>query len=63
MSYPALGTVTYSKLPFSDALSVRLVAYIRAVIGKLTYEKLVELKITEVFRKMSQSTTNPHKVP
>jgi len=40
--------------------SVRLVAYIRAVIGKFTNEALVETEITEAFRKMSQLTTNPH---
>jgi hypothetical protein len=40
--------------------SVRLVAYIRAVIGKFTYEALVEIEITEAFREMSQPTTNPH---
>ena len=63
MSYPALGTVTYPNLPFSDMPSVRLVAYIRAVIGKFTYEALVEIETTEAFRKMSQPTTNPHKAP
>jgi hypothetical protein len=45
VSYPALGTVTYLNLLFSDMPSVRLVAYIRAVIGKFIYEALVEIEI------------------
>jgi hypothetical protein len=46
--------------------SVRLVAYIKAVIGKFIYVSLVEIEITEAFRKMrkmSQPTTNPHTAP
>jgi hypothetical protein len=43
--------------------SVRLVAHIRAVIGKFTYEALVEIDTTEAFRKMSQPTTKPHTAP
>jgi hypothetical protein len=55
--------VTYTNLPFSDMQSVRLVAYIRAVTGKFTYEALVEIEINEAFKKLSQPTTSPHKAP
>jgi hypothetical protein len=41
--------------------SVRLVVYIRAVIGKCTYDALVEIEITEAFRKNSKPTTNSHR--